>query len=791
MSWIPLLISAAAIGVLTVSFANGQGAGMRPPVVPLAARPFDLADVRLLDGPFKLAQDLDEQWLLKIDADRLLSGYRSEAGLEPKAPRYGGWESRSIGGHSLGHYLSALSLMYAATGKQPLLDRVTYIVNELAECQRAHGDGYLSAIPNARPVFAEVARGQIRSKGFDLNGLWVPWYTQHKLMAGLRDAYLYCDNATARDVLVKLADWTLGITDHLTEDQLQQMLACEHGGMNEVAADVYAITADQKYLTLARRFHHKAILEPLAQGRDILPGKHANTQIPKLIGLARQYELTGRPSDRAAAEFFWRTVVEHHTYVNGGNSLNEHFGPPDVLAGRLNGNTAETCNVYNMLKLTAHLFAWTADPTCIEYYERALLNHILASQHRTTGQVLYYLPLKTGSKKQFQSLFDDWTCCVGTGMENHARYGESIYFRGPDDSTLYVNLFIASELKWRDKGIVIRQQTQFPESDDVKLVVAEVSQSIPLAIRLRHPRWAPGIEVRINGQQQTIDSSPGSFLTIRRTWNAGDTIELKLSMPLRSESPADDANKMSVFRGPVLLAGEISQDVDAALVPALLVHARPPQQWLVANDPSGLSWRSVGVGRPTDLSFRPLYQITDSRYGVYWDVFTAEQWAAREAEYRAELARQAEIERRTIDFFQPGEMQPERDHNFTGEKTRTGEHAGRKWRDCTDGGFFSFDMKTDPQQPVELVCTYWGSDGGDHSREFEILVDGQKLATQKLSRDHPDRFFDVVYPIPRELTAGKHKVSVRFTPISGKIAGGLYGCRTLRPLRPEKGMPGG
>lgn len=748
---------------------------IQPKVQP-KVQEFDLADVRLLDGPFKRAQELDADWLLRIEPDRLLSGFRSEAGLEPKAPRYGGWENMSIAGHSLGHHLSACSLMYAATGDTRFRDRVAYIVNELAACQAANGDGYVAAIPEGKRIFAEVARGEIRSKGFDLNGGWVPWYTIHKLLAGLRDAYLHCDNDQAREVMVKLADWALKTTDNLTDAQLQTMLDCEHGGMNEVAADLYAITGQDKYLTLARRFHHKAVLDPLAEQKDILPGKHANTQIPKLIGCARLYELTGDEHLRNAADFFWRTVIDHHTYVTGGNSSNEYFGPRDQLAARLSGNTTETCNTYNMLKLTRHLFAWTADARYMDYYERALLNHILASQNPRTGAVCYYVQLRTGSRKQFQRLFEDFTCCVGTGMENHATYGQSIYAH--DNAGLYVNLYIASELNWRDRGLLVRQETDFPTGETVRLMI-QADSPVELTVYLRYPSWATeGMKLSVNSQDWPAAAAAGSYIAIARKWQNGDVIDLTWPMPLRAESPQDDPGKIALFRGPVLLAGIIDEQTDPDLIPALVTDGKPPQQWLKSGD-GGLMYSTVGVGKPRDLRFVPFYQVVDQRYGVYWDVFSQQQWTSREAEYRRQQQRLAELERRTVDRFDIGQMQPERDHNLDGQRTRTGEFMGRRWRDCFDGGFFEFDMKVLDGQDTELICTYWGGDSG--GREFDILVDGRKIATQKLENNHPGRFFEQSYFIPADLTAGKQKVRLRIQALPGKTGGGLFGCRTVRP----------
>jgi len=349
--------------------------------VSLKAEPFALEDVRLLHGPFKHAQDLQGQWLLTLEPDRLLAWFRKEAGLKPKALVYGGWEDRGVAGHCLGHYLSGCSLMYASTGDVRFLERVDYLVKELTLCQESNGNGYVAAIPGGKQVFAQVAAGDIRSAGFDLNGPWVPLYTLHKLFAGLVDAYRLCDSEQALAVNRKLADWLGTVLSQLDHAQMQKILACEHGGMNEALADLYADTGDERYLALSRRFHHEHVLDPLTREEDRLNGLHANTQVPKLIGLARRYELTGDQDDRTAAAFFWERVVNHHSYVTGGHCINIHFGPPDTLNDRLGVTTTETCNFYNMLIRTRHLFQWEADARVADFYERALYNQILCSQH--------------------------------------------------------------------------------------------------------------------------------------------------------------------------------------------------------------------------------------------------------------------------------------------------------------------------------------------------------------------------------------------------------------------------
>ena len=751
-----------------------------PDRVQREAYAFPLEDVRLLDGPFKHAMMRDAEYLLRLDPDRLLSGFRKEAGLTPKAKTYGGWEAMTIAGHSLGHYLSACAMMFASTGDVRFRERVNYIVAELDACQQANGNGYVAAIPNGKRIFKEVAAGDIRTQPFDLNGGWVPWYTLHKLFAGLLDADRYTRNTKALAIAIKLADWADATLANLNEEQFQHMLACEHGGMNEVLAELYARTGDEKYLKLSRRFHHKAVLEPLARREDRLQGLHANTQIPKLIGLARRYELTEDAPDKTAAEFFWDRVVHHHSYVTGGNSDGERFGPPDKLSDRLSEDTTETCNTYNMLKLTRHLFEWHASAEYADYYERALYNHILASQNPDDGMVCYYVPLKAGSHKTYSKPFDSFWCCVGTGMENHAKYGDSIYFHS--DDALWVNLFIPSELNWREKGFSLKQETRYPESDRVSFTV-KTSKPLTLSLRLRYPGWATqGVLVAVNGQKQSVAAKPGSFIELRRRWKNGDRVDLTIPMSLRLEPMPDNPHRVAVLYGPTVLAGELGSDEAPAgkvfLAPALITDHKNIADWTTPVAEAPATFRTSRVGRPGDFTLYPFYRMHHKRYAVYWDVLNEQQWSEREASYKAELERLRRLEALTVDFVQPGEEQDEEQHDLQGESMETGEHSNRKWRHARSGGWFSFYLKVLPDGPVSLVASYWGSETG--ARAFDILVDGVKIASQSLHNDKPEEFFDVTYAIPEELTRGKSKVTVRFQAKPHNIAGGLYGVRIIR-----------
>lgn len=749
--------------------------------------PFDLAEVKLLGGPFKHATDLNAQSLLNYQPDRMLANFRKAAGLEPKAEHFGGWEAQTISGHTLGHYLSACALMYRTTGDQRFLDRVNYIVDELALCQEADGSGFLGAFPDGKKILTEeVAKGDIRSQGFDLNGIWVPFYNQHKTMAGLRDAYHLCGNEKALTVNQKLADWIGTIVSGLNEEQIQNILNCEHGGINETLADLYADTGEERYLALSRVFHHKEILEPLADGQDILPNKHANTQVPKLIGLARRYELTLDQRDLAAASFFWDRVAHHHSYVTGGNSNHEYFGRPDQLRNRLSNETTETCNVYNMLKLSDHLFQIEAQAKVGDFYERALFNQILSSQHPGDGRVIYNLSLEMGGTKEYQD--PEWfTCCIGTGMENHSKYGGAIYYH--NDQELFVNQFIASELTWEEKGLKLKQETTFPDQQGATLVFS-VSEPTALTLRIRYPYWADknGVSVQVNGKTQKITETPGSFIAIRRYWEDGDKVTLKMPFTLRLETMPDDTDRVAVMYGPLVLAGDLgpADDPNAHTpdyVPYFFTENRDPNAWIKPVAGEVNTFKTEGVGKPRDVVLKPFYRTHERRYSVYWDLFNQQKWDEKQAAYQAELAEKKKLESLTHDFLQLGEMQPEREHKLEGDNTFPQDFQDRKMRGAERGGWFGFEMSVISDQPMALAIEYWGGFTG--SKTFDIQVDGQTIATENISGKADGRFITITYPVPPELTQGKKKVKIKFMPHTGHRAGPVFSVRMIRGEQPE------
>jgi DUF1680 family protein len=419
--------------------------------------------VRLLESPFSRAQQTDLEYILALDPDRLLAPFRIDAGLTPKAERYGNWENIGLDGHTGGHYLSALAFMFAATGNDQVSERLDYMLQELALCQEKNGNGYVSGIPGGKEMFRELTEGEFDAGSFTLANRWVPLYNIHKLFAGLRDAYLVAGKDQAQEILIYLTDWFYGLSDALTDEQIQSILRTEHGGLNEVFADVFAITGNPKYLTLAQRFSHRFILDPLIARRNELTGLHANTQIPKVVGFKRIADLSGNSEWSDAAAFFWDLVTQKWTVSIGGNSVREHFHPANDYSLMMESTQGpETCNTYNMLKLTRLLFLSDPEDRYIDYYERALYNHILSSEHPDSGGFVYFTPMRPRHYRVYSQPQVCFWCCVGTGMENHGKYGELIYAHNKRD--LYINLFISSTLNWKEKGISLTL-TGFPSED--------------------------------------------------------------------------------------------------------------------------------------------------------------------------------------------------------------------------------------------------------------------------------------------------------------------------------------
>ncbi|HZZ20364.1 MAG TPA: beta-L-arabinofuranosidase domain-containing protein [Opitutaceae bacterium] len=619
-----------------------------PLQAPPAAAPFSLGDVRLLDSPFKKAMDLNAAYLLSLEPDRLLHNTRLYAGLQPKGELYGGWESMGVAGHTLGHYLTAISQQYIATGDTRFKQRIDYIVSEMAQCQALYGDGYIGALPPVElKTLRDLKLGIVSVKDHSFtSGAWVPWYTEHKILKGLTDAWILGQNAQAKDVAMKLADWVGSVTEHLTPDQVQDMLSVEQGGMLDVMVELYDLTGKQAYLDTSKKFYHKALFDPMADRNDVLPGRHANTQIPKIIGEARTYEVTGDPKARAVAQYFWDLVANKYSFVIGGNSDHEFFFEEDTEGDRLDASTAETCNTYNMLKLTEHVFEWNPKVEYADFYERALYNHILASQEPKKGMFTYFMSLKPGMFKTFSTPVDSFWCCVGTGMENHTKYGEAIYFHGAND--LFVNLFIPSELTWKEKGLVLRQETDYPRTGRSTLTVVSAPTG-HVTIRVRCPGWAKSpVTFSFNGAKLDVPGTPGTYATLQLELEQGDTIGVDVPMVVRTEAMHTQPTKVAFLYGPLVLAADLGSEpskdsipysadhtsnlkADGVAVPVLVKGPGSLESSLVKDDSKEIAFHSLGIGLPPDMTFRPFWQIYYHRYNVYWDVVTEAEWMNKTA----------------------------------------------------------------------------------------------------------------------------------------------------------------
>lgn len=760
------------------------------------ARPFPRSAIRLLEGPLKQRQDVHARHLAAIEPDRLLAPFRAQAGLPPLAERYGGWESRDISGHSLGHYLSALCHLHAATGEPWIPPRIQHIVTELAACQAANADGYV--LPVNKAAFAALREGRIDATPFSLNGVWVPFYTLHKLLAGLRDAHRLAGNTTALTVARDVADWVADILEPLDAAQVQEMLRAEHGGMNEVLADLATDTGDHRYLAMASRFfHHETVLAPMFRGTDRLDGLHGNTQIPKVIGLAREYELTADPACHRAATSFWDHVVNHRSYAIGGHGESEHFFPPEQFPHRLTPNTCETCNTYNLLKLTGHLFAWQPDAAHMDFVERATINHLVANIGQNPGEFGYFLGLGSVGVKVFSTPYDSWWCCVGTGLENPTRYGELCYHHA--DDTLWVNQYFASTLDWTERGLRVTQHTRFPEQDTIQIVF-NCDRPTTFALKLRHPAWCTRPEITLNGERVTVISTPSSYFTLNREWRDDDALVLRLPMTLRAESlPHTNDKTIALLHGPVVLAALVSdepgvpnpasQRFSEHLAARGKTDAFPPIFVADTNDlvlaglrstgNAPLEFVSHGIVRPADLTFVPLYRVYEEQYAVYFPRLTTGEWSARENELRANHEARRQFDAATLDHVTPGYQQPEVEHAFTGEQTEIEDFAHRKGRLARDGGWFSYELRPGGSaEPIALVITYWG--GVWHERTFDLLVNDTHVSTEKLLTNKPGDFFDRVHRLAPELTRGHVTITVRFQSRPGDIAGAVYGLRLLR-----------
>lgn len=744
---------------LVGSLALGSSAGAVQEVVAMRAEPFPLADVRLLPGPCLTAQEANRQYLLLLNPDRLLHAFRTNAGLPAPGEPLGGWEAPNVEvrGHFVGHYLSACALMYASTGDEALRDRADLLVAELAKCQEALGGGYLSAFPAAFWDRLESLQ----------NPPWAPFYVIHKILAGLLDVHRLCGNAQALAVADKLARYFQGRFAKLDVRTIDLLLNVEQGGMSDALYQLYALTGDQAHFEHAHQHERAAFLGGLAMEHDNLSAIHANTHIPEVIGAAERYELTGDPRYRTIAEFFWHCVVDHRSYCTGGSNSGEHWPLPDRLAGTLGPTTQESCTTYNMLKLTGHLFAWSADPAYGDFAELAFWNGILGTQRASDGMLIYYLPLATGHAKTYGTPYDSFWCCYGTGIETFSKLGDGIFWR--DERGLLVNQFVPATVEWRERGVRLEQRTSFPDEPATTLIVHAAAPA-RFALRLRVPNWLAGPpEIKLNGQLQSLAVRNGTVAELEREWRDGDTVTMSLPMRLQAVPMPDDPELVAVRYGPIVLAGLTDHER------LFLAEPTQPDSWLEPVPGEPLTFRTKG--QPEPMTLKPLHRILDERYGVYWTV--TQPGSPTHQRILAEEEARRQREARRIDFVLPNNQESEAAHGLTGERHGAGPLNNRGWRHAVEGGWFSYTLKVTPDAPVILSVTYWGSDSGN--REFDVLVDDTLLETRRLNNTQPGRFFDVDLPLPAELTRGKETITVKFQAKPGNFAGGVFGVATLRP----------
>ena len=753
--------------------------------------PFDLADVRLGPGPFRDAMERDQSYLLRLDPDRLLHTFRLNVGLASTAQPYGGWEAPTVElrGHTLGHYLTACALMYRSTGDAELKRRIDYIVGELARCQAAspgagYHEGYLSAYPES--FIDRVEKRQ---------PVWAPWYTLHKIYAGLLDAYRLAGNPQALGVLTRAAGWIAFRVEHLTREQMEASLQMEFGGMNDVLASLYATTGDARHLALARAFDHDAVFNPLARGEDALDGLHANTQIPKAIGAAREYEITGERRYRDIARFFWDRVALHRSYAIGGHSDRESFFPVTEFRRHLSAETAETCNTHNMLKLTRRLFAWEPNAREMDFYERGLYNHILASQEPGRGMFVYLMALEAGRFKTYSTAEESFWCCVGTGMENHAQYGEAIFAHGTDD--LFVNLLIGAEVEWKAKGVTLRQETAFPDQDGTRLTW-QAREPVALTLRVRHPAWARGpLTVAINGTPVEVGSEPGSYAAIDRTWRTGDVVDVRFAMDLWVETLPGAPEQVALLYGPIVLAGRLGSDgVPSPYAEEQTAYVRfppPDVPHFVTSDTDWLSrvqlvsrrpllFRTRGLAQPSDVVLEPFFRVHHERYAVYWTVLSPERWTERQAAI-ADVTRRVEaLPTASLDHVIAGDATSEGAHAVQAANSQTGKVAGRTWRQARNPGAFRYRLRTKgarPEEALALTCVFGAR---DKDRAFSILVDGTKLAAPELDGEAPGVVRLQAYPIAPDVWRGRDTITITFQAADRWAAttANVFGCGVSR-----------
>ena len=575
-----------------------------------------MKNVKLLDSYEQNAFSLEEKYLKSLDADKLLKGFCDVAGIESDAEKYGGWENSAIQGHTMGHYLTAVSQAYDATNDMSFKDITDYIVAVLAKCQKENG--YLAAIPEDH--YDRIEKGETE-------GTWVPWYSMHKILSGLISVYKFTDNTDALNVASKLGDWVYSHTSKWNDETQKTVLNIEYGGMNDCLYELYKYTKNENHLSAAHSFDESSLFEPLYNGKDILNGKHANTTIPKIIGALNRYIVTGEEYYLKVAENFFKIVTENHTYITGGNSEWEHFGEPKILDSERTNCNCETCNTYNMLKLSRELFRITGDVKYSDYYENTFINAILSSQNPETGMTMYFQPMATGFFKVYSSPTENFWCCTGSGMENFSKLGDSIYFHNAN--SIYINRFVSSSIYWEEKNLEILQETNLPT---VKITV---KGSAKAQIVLKVPEWTNNPTLKINGEEIPC-STKNNMIVLNRQWE-NDIIEYDLPMKVKVHHLPDNKNAVAFKYGPWVLSADMGRnnmqtDVtgvnvtipveDKSVSDVIVTENDTVENWLenidknLVKNGNNLEFTLKGTNRK--LVFSPHYKQHKNRYGIYF-----------------------------------------------------------------------------------------------------------------------------------------------------------------------------
>lgn len=803
-------ITCLLVGTLLSAYATAEAADTKivvNPVQPAQRTLFSLTDVRLGDSQFKDIQELDHAYLLSLEPERLLSWFRREAGLAPDAPAYPFWESEDVwgggplAGHIMGFSLSSMSMMYEATGDEALKRKIEKMVRGLKECQDAQGDGYLLATINGRRIFEEVVSGKFTTNNPTINGVWEPVYIMNKIMLGLYNAYLSCDLPQAKDVLVKMADWFgYQVLDKLTYEQIQELLVCEHGSINESYITVYEITGDEKYLKWAKLLNDEDMLIPAAEERDILNGWHANTQIPKFTGFEKVYNYTQEDKYTRAAQFFWETVVDKHTWVIGGNSTGEHFFPVDQFEKRVPSDGGpESCNSVNMMRLTETLYQDYGRMKMVDYYERVLYNHILANYDPHEGMCTYYTSMRPAHYRIYGTQHHSFWCCTGTGMEAPAKFGKMIYAH--QGSELYVNLFMPSELNWKDKGVKLVQNTDFPDNNKVVFVI-NTAAGAHFTLNIRKPHWstAKKMTVWVNGKKMQLAPNTEGYVQLDRSWSNGDKVEVELTPQVTVEYLKGSDKYAAFLYGPVVLAAKVDNngleeaysfrfpkrtvatlEIPMLTAPALIGSLDKIKKAVSRKSDKELVFECSSEVASTTFELIPFNRIHFNRYAIYFPLY--KQMKDYQAVYDQEkktILENEMLQANTVDHVLIQSPLSESDHKLAGVNMDWGEAYGRSWRHASNGGYFMYQMAVLPDVPQSLYMQFINTDGG--ARVFDVLVDGKQIATidRCQPKDIPDLFYYEVVPLPKELLSGKNSVTVKLHAKKNNTVGGLFDIRIVK-----------